>query len=62
MNNLLKPQSQEDSVEVIDNDTEQSYQMSESQNEPPAKRRKLSQLLDKNTPKKPCPQEMKILV
>ena len=52
VNILLQPQLQEDSVEVTDNDIDQSYQMSESQNEPPAKRRKLSQLLDKSRPKK----------
>ena len=49
-NILLQPQLQEDSVEVTDNDIDQSYQRSESQNEPPAKRRKLSQLLDKSRP------------
>ena len=51
VNILLQPQSQEDSVEVTDNDIDQSYQTSESQNEPPAKRRKLSRLLDKSRPK-----------
>ena len=52
LNILLQPQLQEDSVEVTDNDIDQSYQMSESQNEPPAKRRKLSQLLYKSRPNK----------
>ena len=51
VNVLLQPQSQEDTVEVIDNlPIDQSYQTSESQNDPPAKRRKLSRLLDKSRP------------
>jgi len=40
---VLQPQSPEVSVEVID--------ISESQNDPPTKRRKLSRLLDKSRPK-----------
>ena len=36
VNILLQPQLQEDSIEVTDNDIDQSYQTSESQNEPPA--------------------------
>ena len=39
VNVLLKQQSQEDFVEIID---DQSYQTSECQNDPPAKKRKLS--------------------
>ena len=51
MNVLLQPQLQEDTIEVIDNlPIDQSYQTSESQNDPPAKRRKLSRLLDKSRP------------
>ena len=56
INILLKQQSQEDSVEVIDDDIDQSYQTSESQSDPPAKKGK------KANQKKPCLQEMKILV
>ena len=41
---LLKPQSQEDSGEVTDIDQT-------SENDPPAKRRKLSELLNKSRPK-----------
>jgi len=43
VNDMLQPQSPEISVEVID--------ISESQNDPQAKRRKLSRLLDKSRPK-----------
>lgn len=53
VNVLLQPQSREDSVEVINNDIDQSYQTSEiskSQNDPPAKKRKLSLVLDKSRP------------
>ena len=51
---LLKPQSHEDSesVEIIDIDQHhQSTEYGETQNDPPAKRRKLSQLLDISRPK-----------
>ena len=48
VNILLKQQSQEDSVEVIDDDIDPSYQTSESQSDPPAKKRKLSWLLEKS--------------
>ena len=48
---LLKQQSQEDSVEIIDDDVDQSYQTSERQNNPPAKKRKLSRLLEESRSK-----------
>ena len=38
VNVLLKQQSQEDSIEVINDDVDQSYQTSESQSDPPAKK------------------------
>ena len=51
---LLKPQSHEDSesVEIIDiGQHHQSAECGKSQSDPPAKRRKLSQLLDVSRPK-----------
>lgn len=51
INILLKQHSQEGSVEIIDDDINQSCQTSERQNDPPAKKRKLSRLLEESRPK-----------